>query len=121
VNEPRYAREPATLTCCFYADACDAPDAWEQFATFEECTDYDPGCPPGNADCDNDAINGCETKLDSDVNHCGSCGFRCDINYPHAGPVCDQGNCGMTCDEGWLDCNGSRTDGCETAGTACDP
>ncbi|MFO0558320.1 MAG: hypothetical protein U0269_09885 [Polyangiales bacterium] len=39
-------------------------------------------CLDGFGDCDNNAANGCETRLDS-TDHCGACGRRCDGSTPN--------------------------------------
>lgn len=70
-------------------------------------------CDGGWADCDGIPGNGCETNVQTDVNHCGSCPSLCDPN--HATPSCVNGSCTVeTCDAGWGDCNANVSDGCET-------
>ena len=82
-------------------------------------------------DCDCDSHNGCETDLRIDPDHCGTCSRKCP-EVPHG-----QRGCGDTCtiwrcDNGYGDCNGAATDGCEVntqtdaancgrCGTACGP
>ncbi len=34
-------------------------------------------CAPGFADCDGNAMNGCEADLNNSANNCGACGTRC--------------------------------------------
>lgn len=69
------------------------------------------GCDAGWADCDADASNGCEQDL-STPSHCGACGSACAA--PNAIAGCSSGACHvMSCVEGWADCNGSFSDGCE--------
>ncbi len=50
----------------------------------------------------------------NDPDHCGGCMLAC----PYAGPrqqrACDKGVCVVSCAEGFGDCNGDPTDGCET-------
>lgn len=53
------------------------------------------------------ALDGCETRLDSDEAHCGSCDVRCGANED-----CTRGAC--TCRPGYLDCDGLP--GCEVNG-----
>ncbi|MEI8259157.1 MAG: hypothetical protein WCJ30_26105, partial [Deltaproteobacteria bacterium] len=49
-----------------------------------------------------------------DVSHCNACDVVC--SSPHGKPAClDGGGCALgACDPGWLDCNGTVADGCET-------
>ncbi|MDQ3037187.1 MAG: hypothetical protein M3Y87_32640 [Myxococcota bacterium] len=73
----------------------------------------EPTCPAGRGDCNGIATDGCETVLDT-VAACGACGTACELD--HAAPECTAGRCAITaCDEGWSDCNGIATDGCETS------
>src|SRR5450755_871627 len=39
-----------------------------------------PVCAAGFADCDLDPSNGCETNLNTDSTHCGSCDLACPAN-----------------------------------------
>jgi hypothetical protein len=76
-------------------------------------------CTPGFADCNGLPADGCETNLLTSVTNCGVCGFVC--NAPHGTPACASGVCTIaTCNVGWQDCNGDKTDGCET-NVATDP
>jgi len=54
--------------------------------------------------------------------HCGSCENNCD-GAQHVAGVCNGTMCGYAeCDAGYNDCNGSKADGCETAGDCtCTP
>ncbi|MBL8602616.1 MAG: hypothetical protein JNK72_11900 [Myxococcales bacterium] len=47
-------------------------------------------CNPGFGNCDGDPSNGCETNLNTDVNHCGRCSAACATNRCTAGR-CDRG------------------------------
>jgi hypothetical protein len=69
-------------------------------------------CNAGFGDCDASAANGCETPTASNVLHCGGCGRICSSG-PHANPVCSAGACQVICDEGWADCDGNPSNGCE--------
>ena len=71
-------------------------------------------CGPGFGDCDGDVTNGCETYLGSNENNCGACGQVC-----AGGQVCVNGACGSAwdggaCGQGFGDCDGDVTNGCET-------
>ena len=99
-------------------------------------------CQEDFEDCDKKVGNGCETDLRSNSSHCGSCqdeGHQCDIE---SGERCSERTCqmgcggttqacgeicidfevnhisgcdsnGLKCAEGYMDCNGIITDGCE--------
>jgi hypothetical protein len=66
-------------------------------------------CNAGFADCDGDALNGCETDTRTNANQCGACGTVCP-----SGQGCVAGACSaMACRSGLADCNSNRNDGCE--------
>ena len=79
-------------------------------------------CLEGYADCDLIAINGCETNILLDPDHCGECGLACASDgYAQALVGCVQGECAfLGCAEGFVDENGDCADGgacqdgCET-------
>ncbi len=54
--------------------------------------------------------DGCETNLDTDPLHCGSCGHACGARQ-----TCVDGTC--TCDPGRLDCDMLEATGCEIDGS----
>ncbi|MFO0586988.1 MAG: hypothetical protein U0441_05605 [Polyangiaceae bacterium] len=91
----------------------------------EQCQDAACGvfCPPGKANCDGDAVNGCEVDLGT-VSNCGFCGDACDL--AHASSSCESGACAIVaCDAGYSDCDGIAANGCEanlqgSAGTCGD-
>lgn len=69
------------------------------------CTDGACACVEGNGDCDGAPENGCETDLQSDPEHCGSCAA-----------VCDHGDCvggECMCQPGFFDCDQLDGNGCE--------
>ena len=75
-------------------------------------------CDAGFGDCDNNAMNGCETTLDSNVSHCGACGHACQTsNGATASLICAGGQCVSTCDLGRANCGFPaapvQDDGCE--------
>lgn len=76
--------------------------------------------------CDFDPGNGCETNVETDLAHCGSCTKSCVTNPPNANVHCTQGKCGISCAAGFKDCNMDCADGCECGGSggayaiACD-
>jgi len=70
-----------------------------------------PRCGQGFSDCNGDASDGCETDIGAALTACGACGERCD---PENGTgTCSDGACMVACDEGYADCNGDASDGCE--------
>ena len=70
-------------------------------------------CRTGYADCDGDAANGCEARLDTNNNHCGACGNLCPASA-HAATACRIGVCsGGTCSAGYANCDATGTNGCE--------
>jgi hypothetical protein len=69
-------------------------------------------CADGLANCDGDTSNGCETNIRTDPNHCGSCSNTCKL--PNAQADCAGSMCRVAqCADGFADCNGDPTDGCE--------
>ncbi len=68
--------------------------------------------PTTLADCDDRASNGCEVDLRNDVRNCGACGSSC-ATGAHATPTCEARTCGLSCDAGWGNCDGSASNGCE--------
>jgi agmatine/peptidylarginine deiminase len=69
-------------------------------------------CTAGYADCDGQALTGCETSLGT-LQNCAACGDRCE--FAHASAVCGANGCQMgACEPGFGDCAGGAADGCET-------
>ncbi|MFO0608207.1 MAG: hypothetical protein U0324_33890 [Polyangiales bacterium] len=71
-------------------------------------------CNPGFGNCDGNAANGCETATTTSASHCGMCGRAC--SNSNGTPSCVAGACQITCDTGYLDCDGNNANGCETLG-----
>jgi len=68
-------------------------------------------CPPGRADCNLDPRDACEVDTRT-VEACGACGVVCQLD--HATPACEDGVCVLeACDDGWADCDGADSNGCE--------
>jgi len=68
-------------------------------------------CPPGKANCDGDAVNGCEVDLGT-VSNCDFCGDACDLS--NASADCQAGACVIvSCGAGFADCDGNAANGCE--------
>ena len=83
-------------------------------------------CPEGLTLCGDDCVN-----ITTDPVHCGSCGISCAGELNNNIDVCVYGSCERSCKQGWGDCNGDLTDGCESnllsdqrncgaCGNACD-
>jgi hypothetical protein len=71
------------------------------------------GCNAGFGNCDGNTTNGCETNVNTDPNHCGSCGTIC--NIPNGTPACSGGVCQVgSCNAGFANCDGNAANGCET-------
>jgi len=72
-------------------------------------------CDAGWGDCSGGAMDGCETNLDEDVNHCGTCSTVC-ADVAHGLRGCSAGHCVIAdCDSDFADCNGKVGDGCEVS------
>ncbi len=71
-------------------------------------------CAPDFGDCDGDPVNGCETDLDTSPAHCGGCGYACTAPWPRTVATCTAGGCASRCVDGYTDCDGASTNGCET-------
>ncbi|MCW5835285.1 MAG: hypothetical protein KIS78_22990 [Labilithrix sp.] len=50
----------------------------------------------------------------NDPENCGGCGLYCPFAGPRQQRACDKGVCVVACAEGFGDCNGDPSDGCET-------
>ena len=74
-------------------------------------------CPAGQTFCGacvgESCFGGCY-DLTSDKDNCGACGVRCSPGVQRGIEACVYGECQTSCHEGWDDCNGNRSDGCET-------
>lgn len=69
-------------------------------------------CVDPFGDCDGEFENGCETNLESDADHCGSCANAC--YFENAGSVCQAGQCVMgPCQAPFGDCDHDPRNGCE--------
>ncbi|MFO0609192.1 MAG: hypothetical protein U0324_38870 [Polyangiales bacterium] len=66
------------------------------------------GCAgAGETSCDGSCFN-----LQTDLANCGSCGHACPAGA-NASATCAAGVCGLTCNPGFGDCDGSASNGCE--------
>ena len=72
-------------------------------------------CLSGFADVDQNATNGCEVNLMTNVHNCGRVGNDITL-LPHViNATCINGVASFTCASGWSNANGNPLDGCETA------
>jgi hypothetical protein len=71
-----------------------------------------PVCSSGYGNCDGNAVNGCETHIQTSVAHCGGCGNAC--TNANGQTSCVAGSCVPSCAAGWEDCDGNPNNGCET-------
>jgi MYXO-CTERM domain-containing protein len=81
--EINLADDPQNCGAC--ATACALPGGSSSCPQGECALD---GCNPGLGDCNQSSADGCETDLQSDRIHCGSCGNACPI-----GSQCESGVC----------------------------
>lgn len=66
-------------------------------------------CPAGTQSCADSCVD-----TDTDVQHCGDCEDACE-DRDHSSPTCEDGACGIACDDTWLDCDGRQRNGCEAS------
>lgn len=64
-------------------------------------------CPVGETWC----ASGCANLL-RDSSNCGACGLACPTR-DHATATCNSGNCALTCQQFFANCDGAATNGCE--------
>jgi hypothetical protein len=75
-----------------------------------ECDLQPIACGAGTADCDGNWS--CESDLSS-LSSCGACGNVCP-NPANTAPTCSETTgCGFSCDDGFADCDGDPSNGCE--------
>ena len=101
----------SVANCGACGAACDATNGTPTCAS-GACVSI--ACFPGFGNCDGSLGNGCEVDFASNDRHCGGCGNRC--TFPNAAASCALGACRLgACDAGWGNCDGSPSNGCETA------
>jgi hypothetical protein len=69
-------------------------------------------CEDGWADCNENAADGCETNVTSDIKHCGTCSTACSAT--NGTPSCALGKCNIECLTNFGNCDGIVSNGCET-------
>ncbi|MBL8601931.1 MAG: hypothetical protein JNK72_08405 [Myxococcales bacterium] len=70
-------------------------------------------CAEGYANCDGAGNTGCEVDTRTSAEHCGGCGRSCPA-VTNAVATCAGAMCGFRCADGFGDCDGDPTNGCET-------
>ena len=73
-------------------------------------------CPPNFSTCTNGSV--CTTNIQTDANNCGACSNTCSPKL-HSQAACVQGACNIVCDDGWIDCDGNISNGCEAEIDKC--
>lgn len=110
---------------CVVDDDCQQPDVDSIGISTCEDNVCVMTCSPGLGDCNQRAADGCETNVNTNLNHCGVCDALCDPD--NAVGRCENGMCGLDseapnggCLGNWTDCNSDAMDGCE-ANLSSDP
>jgi len=94
---------PAGQKCIFYPITQQPTCMCEEGLTFCQTGEKD-GLPMGIC-----------ADINSDPSNCGGCGVECGwlgVSLQEK-RVCDFGKCVLRCVEGWANCNGAQSDGCE--------
>ena len=68
-------------------------------------------CNAGYADCNANPGDGCEVNLLTNTSNCGNCGNVC--SSANGTPSCSGGQCQISCNAGFSNCNNNAADGCE--------
>lgn len=68
-------------------------------------------CKPLWGNCNQTMADGCELDLSSDLANCGACGQACKSSLATA--ACVAGTCALQCVDGFADCDGDLSNGCE--------
>ena len=74
-------------------------------------------CHHGYLDCDTLDSDGCEVDSQIDIGNCGLCGTVC-AAVAHSEPLCLNGVCDLSCEQGYADCDLKYSNGCEVPLTA---
>ncbi len=84
------------------------PDVPVELQDTADATDAEADCAAPYTDCSGECVD-----LGSDTDNCGTCGHECPAPYSHTVATCEEGECGVACQHGWVDNDGDP--GCETA------
>ncbi len=98
-----------TSMCGTCGIVCEATNAIVDCA-LSSCTIT--SCAPGYDDCDLTYDNGCEHPVTDDTGNCGACNHACPAPSG-AVALCEEGTCGMRCQDGFGDCDADESNGCE--------
>jgi hypothetical protein len=110
-----------TRTCAYLDNCSKDSDCQSGVCVDSVCQ----GCPAGFAECDGNPANGCEVKLATDSNNCGSCGNRCSngqtcVNGSCSSAACASGTAACDNNQGNCDINlTSDADNCGSCGNTC--
>jgi len=96
--------------CGTCANACTT----SQYCSSSLCT----ACGAGLKDCDHLSSNGCESTIATDPSNCGGCGTVCSA-AANATAKCTASTCGIACNSGFSNCDGSAGNGCECTTSTC--
>ena len=108
--------QTSASNCSRCGNVCPTPPHATPLCTNSACSFT---CVGTWADCDGNAVNGCETDTSSTVSACGSCGKAC--NAANATTQCAVSACSISaCNPGFADCDKVYTNGCEVS-TNLDP
>lgn len=82
----------------------------------EQCSDdgFTVDCRPSCAKSGKTTCDGYCADIANDPDNCGGCGLFCPTSGPARQRACHKGVCVADCVDGFGDCNGDPTDGCET-------
>jgi hypothetical protein len=103
------------VNCGGCGESCDGlPNATAESCETGECTAT--SCALGFGDCNDARDDGCEQAVNS-IAHCTECGQSCDF-VGSSNDDCDDYVCRSgPCDDGYGQCDGVRTNGCEPLNT----
>jgi hypothetical protein len=72
-------------------------------------------CNSGFGNCSKNYASGCESNLNNDALHCGSCANSCVAQMPNASVSCQSGTCHLdSCQPNYGNCDNNPSNGCET-------
>jgi len=94
--------------CGSCATSCVNPNG-NTFCVQGQC---EPNCIPAFDDCDGNPVNGCETNIEFDEDHCGGCNMRCAL-INALSTTCTSGKCDFLCLPEYDDCDFEGANGCE--------
>jgi hypothetical protein len=97
--------------CGACGNACSAPANSDVACNAGVC---ESSCQAGFGDCNGDPTDGCETDLNTTLEHCGACNAGCVAGENVDAAACAAGVCTVgACKTGFGDCDGDVLTGCE--------